>query len=284
MAQQQTQHALARSQDQFMQQNGNSLAHLEASKLRIACVHSGSDLAEIHFNELSAEFSFVPPQQSDVILALGGDGLMLHALHTHMELNKPIYGMHCGTIGFLMNDYSKDQLVERILSADLFELHPVAMKATTTEGKVEQALAFNEVALIRGSAQSANIRVSVDGVVRLEKYMGDGLIVSTAAGSTAYNLSAHGPIIPLGANLLALTPVSPFRPRRWKGALLPRASVITLENLDPRKRPLLTTADSKDIYDVVTVSVREDQSHSVKMLFDKDHSLEERIMREQFTA
>lgn len=267
-----------------MQQNGNSLEHLEASKLRIACVHSGSDLAEIHFNELSAAYSFVQPDQSDVILALGGDGLMLHALHTHMHLNKPIYGMHCGTIGFLMNEYSQEKLVERILSADLFALHPVAMKATTTEGKVEHALAFNEVALIRGSAQSANIRVSIDGVVRLEKYMGDGLIVSTAAGSTAYNLSAHGPIIPLGSNLLALTPVSPFRPRRWKGALLPRSSVITLENLDPKKRPLLTTADSKDIYDVVTVSVREDPSHSVQMLFDKDHSLEERIIREQFTA
>jgi NAD+ kinase len=267
-----------------MQQNGNSLERLEPSQLKIACVHSGTDIAAIHFHELSAMYKFVPPQKSDVILALGGDGLMLHALHTHMDLHKPIYGMHCGTIGFLMNDYSNEKLAERILSADSFELHPVAMKATTIDGKLENALAFNEVALIRGSAQSANVRVSVDGVVRLEKYMGDGLIVSTAAGSTAYNLSAHGPIIPLGSNLLALTPVSPFRPRRWKGALLPRTSLITLENLDPRKRPLLTTADSKDIYDVVSVTVREDQSHSVQMLFDKDHSLEERIIREQFTA
>lgn len=267
-----------------MQQNGNSLKHLDAAQLKIACVHSGTDLAAIHFNELSAEFKFVPPDQSDVILALGGDGLMLQALHNHMHLNKPIYGMHCGTIGFLMNEYSKEKLAERILSADSFVLHPIVMKAMTTEGNVEQALAFNEVALIRGSAQSANIRVSVDGVVRLEKYMGDGLIVSTAAGSTAYNLSAHGPIIPLGSNLLALTPVSPFRPRRWKGALLPHTTVITLENLDPKKRPLLTTADSKDIYNVVSVTVREDQSYSVQMLFDKHHSLEERIIKEQFTA
>jgi NAD+ kinase len=267
-----------------MQQNGNSLKHLEASQLKIACVHSGSDMAAIHFNELSAIHSFVSPQESDAILALGGDGLMLQALHTHMHLNKPIYGMHCGTIGFLMNEYSKDNLAERILSADSFVLHPISMKAMTIEGNVEEALAFNEVALIRGSAQSANVRVSVDGVVRLEKYMGDGLIVSTAAGSTAYNLSAHGPIIPLGSNLLALTPVSPFRPRRWKGALLPHTTVITMENLDPKKRPLLTTADSEDIYGVVSVSVREDQSHSVQMLFDKDHSLEERIIREQFTA
>ncbi len=267
-----------------MQQNGNSLEHIEASQLRIACVHSGSDPAEEHFKELSAIYTFVSPEQSDVILALGGDGLMLHALHTHMGLNKPIYGMNCGTIGFLMNDYGAARLAERILSADSFVLHPIAMQATTTEGKVEQALAFNEVALIRGSGQSANIRVAVDDVERLEKYIGDGLIVSTAAGSTAYNLSAHGPIIPLGSNLLALTPVSPFRPRRWKGALLPHTSVITMENLDPQKRPLVTTADFRDILNVVSVTVREDKSHQVQMLFDKDHSLEERIIREQFTA
>ncbi len=267
-----------------MQQNGNSLEHIEASQLRIACVHSGSDPAGKHFKELSAIYTFVSPEQSDVILALGGDGLMLHALHTHMGLDKPIYGMNCGTIGFLMNDYGAERLAERMLSADSFVLHPIAMQATTTDGKVEQALAFNEVALIRGSGQSANIRVAVDDVERLEKYIGDGLIVSTAAGSTAYNLSAHGPIIPLGSNLLALTPVSPFRPRRWKGALLPHTSVITMENLDPQKRPLVTTADFRDILNVVSVTVREDKSHKVQMLFDKDHSLEERIIREQFTA
>jgi NAD+ kinase len=158
------------------------------------------------------------------------------------------------------------------------------MRATTTEGKQEEALAFNEVALIRASGQTANIRVSIDGVVRLENYMGDGLIVATAAGSTAYNLSAHGPIIPLESNLLALTPVSPFRPRRWKGALLPHRAVITMENLDPEKRPIVTSADFRDILNVVSVTVREDQSHYVQMLFDKDHSLEERIIREQFTA
>lgn len=267
-----------------MQQHGNSLEHIQASQLRIACVHSGSAPAEEHFKELSAIYTFVSPEESDVILALGGDGLMLHALHTHMGLNKPIYGMNCGTIGFLMNDYGAERLAERILSADSFVLHPIAMEATTTDGKVEQALAFNEVALIRGSGQSANIRVAVDDVERLEKYIGDGLIVSTAAGSTAYNLSAHGPIIPLGSNLLALTPVSPFRPRRWKGALLPHTSVITMNNLDPQKRPLVTTADFRDILNVVSVTVREDKSHQVQMLFDKDHSLEERIIREQFTA
>ena len=267
-----------------MHHNGNSLEHIDPAQLRIACVHSGTDIAEQHFNELSAVYSFVAPDKSDVILALGGDGLMLHALHTHMNLKKPIYGMNCGTIGFLMNEYGTSRLAERILSADSFVLHPIAMVATTTDGQVEQALAFNEVALIRGSGQSANIRVSVDNVERLEKYVGDGLIISTAAGSTAYNLSAHGPIIPIGTNLLALTPVSPFRPRRWKGALLPHTAVITMENLDPKKRPQVTTADFRDILDVVSVTVREDQSHSVQMLFDKDHSLEERIIREQFTT
>jgi len=267
-----------------MQQQGNSLEQIEASQLRIACVHSGSAVAEEHFSELSTVYTFVPPKESDVILALGGDGLMLHALHSYMHLNKPIYGMNCGTIGFLMNDFSTEQLAERILSAESFVLHPVSMKATTTEGKEEEALAFNEVAVIRASGQSANIRVSVDDVERLEKYIGDGLIVSTAAGSTAYNLSAHGPIIPLGSNLLALTPVSPFRPRRWKGALLPHTCAITMVNLDPEKRPLVTTADFRDILNVVSVTIREDQSHSVQTLFDKDHSLEERIIREQFTA
>jgi len=267
-----------------MQQKVNSLEPLEASQLRIACVHSGSTLATEHYNELSAAYSFVSPKDSDVVLALGGDGLMLHALHSYMHLNKPIYGMNCGTVGFLMNEFGVEKLAERIVSANSFVLHPIAMKAMTTEGKVEEALAFNEVAIIRASGQSANIRVSIDDVERLEKYIGDGLIVSTAAGSTAYNLSAHGPIIPLGSNLLALTPVSPFRPRRWKGALLPHTSAITMVNLDPEKRPLVTTADFRDIFNVVSVTVREDQSHSVQMLFDKDHSLEERIIREQFTA
>jgi len=260
------------------------LFNTSAADLKIACVHSGSELAVEHYRELEEYYQFVPPEESDVIVALGGDGLMLHALHNHMDLGKPIYGMNCGTIGFLMNDYRAGSLPERIISAELHELHPVAMKATTIDGDTEEALAFNEVALFRGSGQSANIRISVDGVDRIEKFMGDGLIVATSAGSTAYNLSAHGPIIPLGSNLLALTPVSPFRPRRWKGALLPHTSVIEMENLDPEKRPLTATADFMEIHSVKTITVREDQSHAVKVLFDKDHSLEERIIREQFTA
>ena len=261
-----------------------SLFNTSAAELKIACVHSGSEIAVEHYRELEEHYQFVAPEESDVIVALGGDGLMLHALHNHMDLAKPIYGMNCGTVGFLMNDYRAGSLPERIVSAELHELHPIAMKATTVDGVTEEALAFNEVALFRGSGQSANIRISVDGVDRIEKFMGDGLIVATSAGSTAYNLSAHGPIIPLGSNLLALTPVSPFRPRRWKGALLPHTSVIEMENLDPEKRPLTATADFMEIHNVKTTTVSEDPAHSVKVLFDKDHSLEERIIREQFAS
>lgn len=252
--------------------------------MRIACVHSGSDLAKEHYDELARRYDFVAPEESDVIVALGGDGLMLQSLHNHLDLKKPIYGMNCGTVGFLMNDFNPEDLSKRIESADPFELTPIAMKATTADGSVEQALAFNEVALSRSSGQTANIRISVDGVERMDKFMGDGLIVATSAGSTAYNLSAHGPIIPLGSNLLALTPVSPFRPRRWKGALLPHTAMIEMENLDVEKRPLLVTADFVEIGDIASVSVQEDRDHSMKILFDKDHSLEERIILEQFTA
>ena len=192
-----------------MQHKGSPLKHLDVEQLRIACVHSGSDVAMEHYNELSESYTFVRPKESDVILALGGDGLMLHALHSHMGLNKPIYGMNCGTIGFLMNEYSKDQLPQRILSAESFVLHPIAMRATTTEGEVEEALAFNEVALLRGSGQSANIRISVDGVERLPKYIGDGLIVSTPTGSTAYALSGGGPILDPALEALVLVPICP---------------------------------------------------------------------------
>lgn len=262
----------------------DSLFSTSAADLKISCVHSGADIAIEHFRELERHYQFVTPEESDVIVALGGDGLMLNVLHTHMNLGKPIYGMNCGTVGFLMNDFRTGSLPERIVSAKLYNLHPVAMKATTVDGGTEEALAFNEVALFRRSGQSANIRISVDGVDRLERFMGDGLIVATSAGSTAYNLSAHGPIIPLGSNLLALTPVSPFRPRRWKGALLPHTSVIEMENLDPDKRPVTATADFLEIDHVKTVTVREDRTHAVKVLFDKDHSLEERIIQEQFAS
>lgn len=252
------------------------------SQTCIACVRSESDRAEAAYNELVRCYDLVRPEESDVIVALGGDGFMLHALHAYLPLGRPMFGMNCGTVGFLMNAYRPEALLERIEAAEAFQLHPLIMQAITTAGRVEEVLAFNEVTVIRHTGQSANIRVVVDRVERIAKFVGDGMIVATAAGSTAYNLSAHGPIVPLGASVLALTPVSPFRPRRWRGALLPHTTEVVFENLDPQKRPLTATADFKEIFDVVSVTVREDRSTTVTLLFDPDHSLEERIAAEQF--
>lgn len=217
-----------------------------------------------------------------MIVALGGDGLLLRTLHAHLHLGRPTFGMNCGTVGFLMNDYRPDGLAERIAAANEIAIHPLAMSATTVAGESRRLLAFNEVTVTRHSGQSANLEITVDGVERLAHFAGDGVIVATAAGSTAYNLSAHGPIVPIGSSLLALTPVSPFRPRRWRGALLPQTAEIVLRNLDPEKRPLAATADFEEISDVVSVSVREDRAKPVRLLFDPDHSLEERIIAEQF--
>jgi NAD+ kinase len=249
---------------------------------RIACVHSGSEKAKHNFERLAARYDFVPPEQSDVIVALGGDGLMLHTIHNYLSLGKPIFGMNCGTVGFLMNDYRLDELPNRIEAAKEFSLTPLAMEATLEGGRVETGLAFNEVAITRHSGQSANMRITIEGVERLEKFVGDGLIVCTAAGSTAYNLSAHGPIIPLGSELIGLTPVSPFRPRRWKGALLPHTAQVTFDNLDPGKRPLAATADFMEVFGVLSITIGESAENRVTLLFDPDHSLEERVIGEQF--
>jgi len=249
---------------------------------RIACVHSSSEKATQRFTELAGRYDFLPIEQSEVIVALGGDGFLLHTIHNCLALGKPIFGMNCGTVGFLMNDFGLDDLPARIEAAKEICLFPLAMEARMEDGRVEKGLAFNEVSVTRHSGQSANMRITIDGVERLAKFVGDGLIVSTAAGSTAYNLSAHGPIIPLGSNLLALTPVSPFRPRRWKGALLPHISEIVIENLDPDKRPLAATADFKELFNVASVAVCEDPSNTVTLLFDHDRSLEERVIAEQF--
>jgi NAD+ kinase len=252
------------------------------SQIRIACVHSGSDKARQSYAELKHQYNFVPLEECDVIIALGGDGLMLHTIHKHLSLGKPIFGMNCGTVGFLMNEYRQDDLPHRIRTAKEIRLLPLFMEARMEDGRVKKGLAFNEVSVTRHSGQSANMRITIDGVERLAKFVGDGLIISTAAGSTAYNLSAHGPIIPLGSNLLALTPVSPFRPRRWKGALKPRTAKVTLENLDPGKRPLAATADFMEIFGVLEVQIREDDEHDATLLFDSDRSLEERVIAEQF--
>jgi NAD+ kinase len=252
--------------------------------LRVACVHSGSPRAQAAYSDLAARYRLVPPDDCDVIVALGGDGFLLETMHAYLGHARPIFGMNRGTVGFLMNTYRSDALTERIAAAKQIRIHPLAMTATTADGRVERALAFNEVSATRHSGQTVNLRIIIDGIQRLAAYAGDGVIVATAAGSTAYNLSAHGPIIPIGSNLLALTPVSPFRPRRWRGALLPDTAEIVIENLDAAKRPLAATADKVEFVDVLSVSVREDPSVAITLLFDPDHTLEERIIAEQFAV
>ena len=249
---------------------------------KLACLHSGSEKAIATYNKLSGEHEFVAPEAADIIVPLGGDGFLLRTLHEYLHLKKPFYGINCGTLGFLMNDNRSDSLEKRLQLTKEVILTPLRMEAQMEDGSLEQGLAFNEVSLTRHSGQSANIRITINGEERLAKYSGDGIIVATSAGSTAYNLSAHGPIIPLASNLLALTPVSPFRPRRWKGALLPNTSVVTLENLDPGKRPLAASADFKEMFGVHKITIGENVENSVVVLYDPEYSLEEKMIAEQF--
>jgi NAD+ kinase len=250
--------------------------------MNITCTASDSPRAQAALAELRERHHFVPLDECDVIVALGGDGFLLHMMHEHMGLDRPIFGMNRGTVGFLMNTYRPADLQARLAAARPLRIHPLQMTATTLDGATSRVIAFNEVAVTRRSGQSVHLRVCVDGVERIADFVGDGMIVATAAGSTAYNLSAHGPIIPLGADLLAVTPVCPFRPRRWKGALVPRTAHVSLENLDPETRPATATADFLETFDVVSVAVEEDTSVAVALLFDPDHSLEERTLAEQF--
>jgi NAD+ kinase len=250
--------------------------------MRFACIASSSDQAKLSYEQLSAKHDFVEPKEADCILALGGDGLMLHALHKFLDAGKPIYGLNCGTVGFLMNELQDEDLASRVSNAEETSVFPLQMTATTVNGETHQLLAFNEVSVIRYSHQTANLRLAINGIERIGKLACDGVLVATPMGSTAYNLSAHGPIIPLGSNVLALTPVSPFRPRRWRGALLPCSAVVEFTNLDPAKRPLGASADFHEVRDVVSLTVREDRSKPFHILFDPGHSLEERIFGEQF--
>jgi NAD+ kinase len=231
---------------------------------------------------LEARYDHVPPEEADIIIALGGDGFMLHTLHEHKAENVAFYGMNRGSIGFLMNAFEVDNIPDRLARAEAVRLKPLSMVATRADGSVESAPAINEVSLLRQIQQAAKIRISIDGVVRLEEMICDGVLVSTPAGSTAYNLSAHGPIVPVGSDILCLTPISAFRPRRWRGALLPHSANITFEILEAGKRPVSACADYTEVRDVVRVEVTEDQEASVTMLFDPEHALEERIVKEQF--
>lgn len=224
----------------------------------------------------------VDVREADVIVALGGDGFMLQTLHAYMDFGKPIFGMNKGTVGFLMNEYSADDLQDRIAQASSYNLHPLRMRATRCDGEVVEHLAVNEVSLLRETRQAARLRVAVDGKVRIPELVGDGVLVATPAGSTAYNLSAHGPIIPLGANLLALTPLSAFRPRRWRGALLPDDVTVELTVNQPQKRPVSAVADMHEVRDVRHVLIERARDRQLTIMFDPEHSLAERIFSEQF--
>jgi NAD+ kinase len=251
---------------------------------QIAFVASSAPLAQEARIDLIRRYGECPFAQARVVVALGGDGFMLETIHRVLARGLPVYGMNRGSVGFLMNAYNPDDLPARLARAQAAVLHPLRMTAITTTGKVEEALAFNEVSLLRQLRQAAKIRITIDGRVRLEELTCDGVLISTPAGSTAYNLSAHGPIVPMSANLLPLTPISAFRPRRWRGALLPSSAEVLFDVLEVDKRPTAAVADFTEVRDVVSVQVSEDRSISVTLLFDPDQGLSERIIVEQFTV
>jgi NAD+ kinase len=248
----------------------------------IAFVAAESEAAQAAMRRLEARYPHVDPEKADLVVALGGDGFMLETLHRFVGRRIPIYGMNRGTVGFLMNSFREHGLIERLSRAQKVVLHPLRMRARTGDGRQVEALAMNEVSLLRETRQAAKLRIRVDGKIRLEELACDGILLATPAGSTAYNLSAHGPIIPLGAGITALTPISPFRPRRWRGALLPHTATVVFEVQEAAKRPVSAVADYTEVRDVVEVEVREDRSIDLELLFDPEHNLEERIIAEQF--
>ena len=250
--------------------------------IKVAFVSSRSPDAEDALRTLVERYPSVEPAEADVIVALGGDGYMLEAIHRNMALGKPIYGMNRGTVGFLLNSYNEERLLERLEAAQEEALIPLHMKVTTDSGVVQDAYGFNEISLHRQTRQAANLCVSIDGKVRIERLMCDGCLVSTPAGSTAYNLSANGPILPIGSDVLALTPISAFRPRRWKGAVLRQSAGIHIDVLDYYKRPVSAVADAHEVRNVAEVDITVAPERQVTLLFDPDHNLEERILNEQF--
>jgi NAD+ kinase len=249
---------------------------------RIAFLASPTPEAQQALAVLQAEHGAHAPDQADVLCALGGDGFMLQTLHRHGALGRPVFGMKLGTVGFLMNQYRPDELVERIAAAEPAKLRPLEMTAMTESGTSISSLAYNEVSLLRQTRQAAHIRIDLNGETRLDELICDGVLTATPAGSTAYNFSAHGPILPLGSNTIALTPIAPFRPRRWRGAILKADTEVRFRVLDPYKRPVSSTADSHEVRDVVEVTIRESRDRMVTLLFDREHNLEERILSEQF--
>ncbi len=248
----------------------------------IAFIANDQPFAQAALARLVAQYGQVLPDKADVIVALGGDGFMLETLHRTMGSGIPIYGMHRGSVGFLMNEFNEEDLYGRLDRAQLTRIHPLSVTAKDQTGKTHRKLAINEVSLFRATHQAAKLEISVDGKVRLEELISDGVLVATPAGSTAYNLSAQGPIIPIEAKLLALTPISPFRPRRWRGALLSNSAKIDITVREPDKRPVHTAADNHAILNVVEVHIGQARRQDLFMLFDPGHSLEERILSEQF--
>lgn len=251
---------------------------------RFALVAADTPEASAAQEELAARYQTVPKEDAEVIVALGGDGLMLETLHSTLPREVPIYGMNRGTVGFLMNEYRVEDLPERLSRAETVTVHPLRMSASCVDGTTVEALAINEVSLFRESRQAVWVRIAIDDVVRMDFLICDGILVATPAGSTAYNLSAHGSIVPIGAPLLALTPISAFRPRRWRGALLPNSAKVTFTVLDPDKRPCGAVADFTEVRDVTEVQVCEDPSIALHLLFDPEHNLEKRIIQEQFAS
>jgi NAD+ kinase len=249
---------------------------------RLSFVASDRPEAQAARQRLAERYGEVSEREADVVIALGGDGFMLETLHRNLGAERPIYGMNQGSVGFLMNEYNEEGLTERIAAAERARIHPLVMKTLDAHGKSETALAINDVSLLRQTRQTAKLQISIDGKVRLPELLCDGVLVSTPAGSTAYNLSAHGPIVPIDARVLPLTPISAFRPRRWRGALLPHTAKVTFEVLEAEKRPVSAVADNLEVRDVLQVEIAEDRSVRLYMLFDAGHSLEERVLAEQF--
>jgi NAD+ kinase len=249
---------------------------------RIAFVASDAPAAQRARTRLARRYGDARPDSADVVVALGGDGFMLATLQRFMNSGKPIYGMHRGTVGFLMNEFNEQGLTERLAAAHVTVIHPLVMRARDAAGHVHRHRAINEVSLFRQTYQLARLRILVDGKERLPELSADGVLLSTPAGSTAYNLSVQGPIIPIGAPLLALTPISPFRPRRWRGALLPGRAKVTVEVLEATKRPVAAVADHDEVRSVRSVEISMDHDTEMHLLFDPHHSLDERILREQF--
>ncbi|MXQ08689.1 NAD kinase [Alphaproteobacteria bacterium GH1-50] len=243
---------------------------------------SDTDVAQEALSVLTGQHGQTEAEAAEVIVALGGDGFMLQTLNDVRPLGKPVYGMNCGTVGFLMNEYREDGLLERLAEAHEEVINPLFMRAGSEDGSVTEALAINEVSLLRAGPQAARLKISVDGRTRLDELVCDGALVATPAGSTAYNYSAHGPILPIGSEVLALTAVAAFRPRRWRGALVPKSSVVRFDVMNPEKRPVMADADSRPVRNVHWVEVRSEPSVSHRLLFDPGHGLEERLIREQF--